>query len=290
MKPEVEMIPSNARISRRFSWRAAVRARQAALPPEHGAWVFLLSPLAIGLAVGGFRPASLLLTAAALAVFLVRQPVTLLVKALSGRRPKSELAYAVFWLVIYGLLAVAAAGWLLALGYGFLLWLALPALPVFAWHLWLVRRRAERRQMLVEILASGVLALAAPAAYWVGQGQVNFTGWLLWALAWLHVAGTILYAYLRLEQRSWKQRPSLIKSIAAARAALWYHLAVFVLVAALAAGRYVPPLLPLAFLVQPLEVLWGTWHPAVGVKPKAIGIRQLVLTVLFALVFIVAWA
>lgn len=273
-----------------FHLSEALRARHIALPAEHGAWVFLLSPLVIGLATGGIRPASLLLVAALLSAFLIRQPVTMAVKVFSGRRPKSELTNIGFWLVLYGLIAAASGAGLVGIGYGYIFWLALPAVPVFAWHLWLVGRRAERRQMLVEIAGSGVLALAAPAAYWLGQGQVDVRGWLLWGLAWLQVSGTILYAYLRLEQRQLKQAPSQSESLRMARPAFVYNIAALLLVAGLAAGQFVSALLPLAYLIQPLEVVWGTIHPAVGVKPKAIGIRQLVISVLFTLVFILFWS
>lgn len=268
---------------------AALRARHIALPNEHGAWVFLFTPLAIGLALGGLRPASLLLVASVLAAFLICQPVTIAVKAFSGRRPKTELPAAATWLAIYGVLGLVTAGSLLALGYGSILWLAVPAAPVFAWHLWLVSRRAERRQWLMEIAASGVLALSATAAYWVGRGVYDSTGWLLWALSWLQVAGTILYAYLRLQQRQRKTMPIPREGWEMARGALLYNLAALVLVGVLALAHIVPGLLVLVYLIQPLEVVWGTLHPAVGVKPKIIGIRQLMISLLFTLAFILAW-
>ena len=51
--------------------------RQIALPQDHGSWVFLLSPLLIGLFTGGqFSAASAALIVAALAAFLIRQPLT----------------------------------------------------------------------------------------------------------------------------------------------------------------------------------------------------------------------
>lgn len=278
-----------AELAQPFSWSAALRARHIALPAEHGAWVFLFSPLIIGMATGGFRPASLLLVAAALAGFLIRQPVTMAVKVFTGRRPRRELPGIAFWLGVYGLVGLVAVVALAALGYGYLLWLALPAAPVFAWHLWLVGRRAERRQMLVEIVASGVLALAAPAAYWVGRGQVDSTGWLLWGLCWAQVAGTILYAYLRLEQRALDRMPAWEQTLRMARPALLYNLVLLVAVIMLATAKFVPLLLPLAFAIQPVEVLWGMARPAVKMKPKVIGIRQLIVSILFTLSFILAW-
>jgi hypothetical protein len=273
----------------RFSWSSALRARHVALPAEHGAWIFLFSPLAIGLALGGVTAASLLLVIAILAAFLVRQPLTIYVKVFSGRRSRSELPNALFWLMIYGSLAATAAIGLLVLGFGFILALAVPAIPIFTWHLWLVSRRAERRQIMIEIAASGVLALAAPAAFWVGQGQYYTLGWILWGLAWLQVAGTILYAYMRLEQRQLKSIPGLSERIRMARSAFLYNLAALLLVLALSIIRIVPAWLFLAFLIQPLEVVWGIYRPAVGLKPKHIGIRQLVISIIFTLVFILTW-
>lgn len=283
------METTRASTSNRFSLHAALRAKHAALPNEHGAWVFLLSPLAVGLAVGGWRPASALLIAGLLAAFLARQPVILTVKALSGRRPKSDLANAAFWLAAYGLVGLGAAAGLARLGYAWLFWLALAALPVFAWHLALVSKRAERRQMAVEILGGGVLALAAPAAFWLGRGAPDPTGWLLWGLCWLQTAASIVYAYLRLAQRVLPKVPSRREGLRMAAPALWANWGALLVVGGLALARIVPGWLPAAFAVQAFEALWGALHPAVGVRPKVIGFRQLAVSALFTLVFIAAW-
>ncbi len=284
------MYPSEGRTSPKyFSWSAAIRARSIALPSDHRSWIFLFSPLLIGLVTGGVRPVSPLLITAALAGFLIRQPMTMAVKVYAGRRPKRDLPVILLWTTIYSLFGVAAVIALAALGNGYLIWLALPAIPVFAWHLWLVRWRRERRQLWVEMIASGVLALAAPAAYWVGKGQMSEIGWLLWGLCWLQIAGTILYAYLRLEQRVLKQKPTWKETFTMARTALFFHLAAFLLVAGFAFGQWVPRLLPLAYLIQLIEVVWGMTHPAVGIKPKIIGFRQLVISLIFTVCFIGIW-
>jgi hypothetical protein len=176
--------------------------KQIVLPQDHGSWVFILSPLLIGLFAGGrFTLASLGLVSAAIAAFLVRQPVTIAVKAYAGRRPKSDLPVAGFWIALYGMILLIALVSLIRAGFGYLLVLAVPGVPVFAWHLWLVSKREERRQLNVEIIATGILSLAAPAAYWVGIGRYDLTGWWLWILVWIQTAASIIYAYLRLEQR-----------------------------------------------------------------------------------------
>ncbi len=176
--------------------------KHIALPQDHGSWVFILSPLLTGIFAGQeFSFASLLLVIAAMSAFMMRQPLTVIVKALSGRRSKTDLPAAWFWVLVYGVIAAAALIGLILSGFGSLLYLAVPGAPVFAWHLWLVSRRAERRQAGIEVIATGVLSLTAPAAYWVGMGGYNPQGWWLWVFTWLQSAASIVYAYLRLGQR-----------------------------------------------------------------------------------------
>lgn len=276
-------------LERTLNQKTLVR-KHIMLPAEHGAWVFLLSPLVIGLALGErFTMASLLLVIAGLAAFLVRQPVTIVVKVLSGRRPRGDLEAAQFWLVVYGLLGLLAVAGLLWLGNAYILLLAIPAAPVFGWHLWLVSRRAERQQMLMELAGGAVLGLAAPAAYWVGKGQYDPHGWLLWGLTILQTAGSIIYTYLRLKQRKLTSMPEAKERLAMGMPALIFNTAALLIAAGLSIGAVTPPFLPLAFGVQWIEVLWGISHPAVRVKPTRIGIRQLAVSSLFTLAFILAW-
>jgi hypothetical protein len=264
--------------------------RHIALPTDHGSWVFLLSPLLIGLFAGGrWSAASAWLIGAAFAAFLIRQPVTMLVKAYSGRRSREEAPAALFWIAAYGLIGLAALAGLLANGYGYLLWLAVPAGPVFAWHLWLVSRRAERRQMGVELVGSGVLALAAPAAYWVGAGSAEANGWWLWLLAWLQSAASIVYAYLRLEQRVLTRAPGMAGRVRMGWRALLYCSANVLIVLGLGLAGIVPLALALPFGVQWAECVWGMLRPALGVKPVRIGLRQTIVSALFTLLFILLW-
>lgn len=264
--------------------------RHIALPQEHGAWVFLLSPLLIGLFAGSsLRPASLFVVTAALAAFLIRQPVTTLVKIRSGRRPASDFPAAWFWTTCYGLLLLMSASALLYYGYATILLLAIPAAPVFAWHLWLVSRREERRQVGLEIVAAGVLALAAPAAFWVGQNTNDPLGWVLWILTWLQSAASIVHAYLRLTQREWQAAPKLHERLQAGSRALAYTGFNLGLSVALAGLGLAPALIFLPYLLQFGETVWGTLNPAVGMRPTAIGVRQLIVSTLFTVLFLAVW-
>jgi len=268
-------------------WR---KHRVVALPQDHGTWAFLWSPFFIGVFVGKhWVPDLWLLLVGLLAGFFLRQPVTVLVKVLSGRRPRVFLRYALFWSGVYALIGLAALVALVLRGHAYLLWLLIPGVGVFAWYLGLVARRQERRQLGVEIVASGALALAAPAAYWMPYRGPQPAGWLLWLLSWLQSAASIVYAYLRLEQRGWEEVPSLAERFQAGHRALMYAGFNVLLAVVLGVSGSIPRWVWLAFAVQFAEVFWGTWHPATKWPPARIGFRQLGVSILFTVVFILAW-
>jgi len=250
----------------------------------------LLSPLLIGLFAGGsWSIADLFLVVAALAAFLIRQPVTILVKVFSGRRSRRDLPAAWFWIGIYALIGSIGLVGLFLQGFAFIFILALPGIPVFIWHLYLVSKRAERRQMGVEIVASGVLALAAPAGYWLGVGWAGPLGWLLFALTWLQSAASIVYAYLRLQQRELTEIPEINTRLKMGRRALTYTTFNVALVLLLALTSIVSLLLILPYSLQWLETIYGTLVPALGKRPTMIGLRQLIVSSLFTLLFIMTW-
>jgi len=264
--------------------------RHIALPQDHGSWVFILSPLIIGLAAGKtFSIASFALVLAAMAAFLIRQPIVMAVKAYSGRRPKTDLPAARFWMIVYGLIVLMSVAEIIYLGHWMVLLLAIPAAPVFAWHLWLVSKRDERKQAGIEILATGVLALSAPAAYWIGKGAYDPLGWVLWMLTWFQSAASIIHAYLRLDQREWKTPRSLSDRLRAGWRALAYTVFNFLLATVLGAFSITPTLILLPYLLQLGETLLGTVKPASGAKPVAIGVRQLIVSILFTVLFVLTW-
>lgn len=264
--------------------------RQIAVPQDHGSWVFIFSPLLIGISAGHtLRAPTLILVAGALAGFLLRQPVTTIVKVLSGRRPRTDLPASLFWAVLYSLVGAASLGALILLGRGYVTYLIVPGLPVFAWHLVLVSRRLERRQAMVELIATGVLALAAPGAYWVGVGHYASPGWWLWLLTWLQSGASILYAYLRLDQRVLLRVPEKAERLRMAANALAFTSFNLVLTLMLATADVLPRLIFVPYLVQWLEALWGTFRPAVRVKPVDIGVRQLIVSVIWTVLFIIFW-
>jgi hypothetical protein len=264
--------------------------KHIALPQDHGSWVFILSPLLIGLFAGeGWSVSSFYLVLASFSAFLIRQPVTIAVKSYSGRRSRRDLPAAFFWITVYGLFGLLALFNLVRSGFGYIFLLALPGLPVFAWHLILVSRRSERRQMAVEMVGSGILALTAPAGMWVGLGYPDPQGWWLFGLVWLQSAASIVYAYLRLDQRVLISAPPLKTRLAMGARALSYTSFNLFTVMGLSLSGILPALLPISYALQWAETIWGTLHPAVGVKPTRIGMRQLIFSSLFTILFILTW-
>ena len=261
-----------------------------ALPAEHGAWIWWIGPLLIGAAAGG-EPGPMLglLGLTALFAFLLRQPGTLAVKALSGRRARDELRPALIWSAMYAGLTAVGVVLLVRSGQGRLLLLAIPGALIFAWYLRLVSRRQERQQPGIEIFGAGALALTAPAAYWVSGGGSDLEAWLLWGLTWLQSAASIVHVHLRLEQRHLEQMPELGARLRLGRRSLLYNGFNQVTSLALALSGWVPTLVPFAFAVTFLDSLDGVFRPAVGARPRRIGVRQLLISSAFVAVMVLAY-
>jgi hypothetical protein len=277
-------------MSKRSDRLPNVWRKQYALPAEHGSWIWWLGPLFIGLATGGHPDLeAILLVLAALCAFLLRQPTMILVKAVSGRRPRNDIGPASFWIAAYGLIGALATWSLIASAHSQVVLLAIPGVPVFGWHLWLISRRAERGQMGIELVGAGVLALAAPAGYWVAGGADGRIPWILWALTWLQAAASIVFVYLRLEQRKLKIMPPVRERWRQGGRTLMYHAFNMAASLGLAIMGMAPWLVPVAFALMLIDAAEGVARPPVGAKPTAIGLRQLSASVLFVVVMAVGF-
>ena len=270
--------------------RNRIFRRSIALPSDHGSWVFLLSPLIIGLAVGGrwTTPVAYLMVAA-LCGFLSRQPMTIVVKALTGRRSRNDLKPALLWSAIYATIGSIHVLGLVLRGYAYLLYLAIPGLAVFAWYLYLVAKRGERNRLSLEIVGAGVLALTAPAGLWAGLGHTDPLGWLLWALTWAQSGASIVFVYLRLRQRRLAEVPRISQRLRMGLPAMSFTSLNLLAVGALGVDGVIALALVIAYLPQWLAALGSTWHPALGAKPSTIGLRQLGISILYTVLFVWAW-
>ena len=57
----------------------------------------------------------------------------------------------------------------------------------------------------------------------------------------------------------------------------------------LSLASILPTWLFVPYAIQWMETIYGTLRPAVGLKPTRIGIRQLIISTLFTLCFILSW-
>ncbi len=260
-----------------------------AIPPEHGAWVWWIGPLIVGAAAGGTLHADFfVLIFTALAAFLVRQPLTLLVKVLSGLRPASDRAPALFWTAIHGSVCAAGAAGLVALDHARVLLLGLLAAPLLLWYFFLVSRKSERHQRGMEYATAAVLALALPAAYWVCGGTGSIEPWILWGLVTLHSVTTVIHVSKILELRRTKR----MRDRRYARRVLALTLP-FATVCAIAAGicatmGVVSWLAIAAFLVPIADIAQSAIRPPVGIKPTQLGLRQLATSSVFVVLMAIA--
>ncbi len=98
-----------------------------------------------------------------------------------------------------------------------------------------------------------------------------------------------MYAYLRLAQREAGPLPALGDRLRLGRRALSYSSFNLAVAGVLATVAVLPPLLPAPYVLQWLETVYGTLlRPATGMRPTAIGVRQLIVSSLFTLLFILA--
>ena len=245
----------------------------------------------IGLAAGGHpRWSFASLVISALAGFLLMQPATIAAKVLSGRSPRTDLGPALQWMAIYTFVCLLGVTCIVQAGDAHVLGLAAPGLLVFAAYLWLVFRHAERRQMAIEVLASGVMALAAPAAYWAAGGTDYPEPWVLWALTWLQSAAAIVNVYLRLDQRRWYgARPARRAPRRRAAHASLHHGASLAAALLLVWIGQAPPLVIAAFAWTFVDAVDTVWRPTPGARPAQIGMRQLAVTAVFVAIMVAAY-
>jgi hypothetical protein len=177
---------------------AGVRIKTIAIPPEHGAWGFLLEPILLGLGVAP-SAAGFLLATAVIGVFLVRHPLKM--AASDWRRGKryARTRLAERFALGYGALAVigGAAGVALA-GLSVLLPLLLAIPLALVMFVGMVQNRG--RDLATELAGACAMALAASSLALAGEKSLG-VALALWGVLLARNVSSILYirARLRLE-------------------------------------------------------------------------------------------
>jgi len=231
---------------------AAGRARARALivPREHGAWGLLLVPLFTGLAAGlgsaqRFWPL-VLFVAAALSLFWLRTPV----ESLLGSGPMTARTSHERWIAVIAsaILAAAAGVSLIALMWGGrnlgLLFIGLVAASAFVVQTGL-RGLGRTARMPSQLVGAIGLTATAPAAYYLGTGQLDSHALVLWMANWLFAWNQIQFVQLRIHAA---RAGTFAEKFARGKLFFFTQLALCVGLALATAARVAPLLVIVAFL------------------------------------------
>ncbi|GAB4481792.1 MAG: YwiC-like family protein [Anaerolineae bacterium] len=245
---------------------AASRAsiKSIALPAEHGGWGFLFEPILLGLFAAP-SAAGLLLGLAALAAFLLHQPLLIAIKDRRKGKRWARTALADRFALLYGLIgagALALAVWIAPHRFWLPLLIAVPlGLIKLGYDLSSASRAAAAE--LVGALAFGALAPAIALA----GGRGLWPALMLWALLAGRTIPAILYVRARLRLERGREVSSRGVGLA--------HLAA-VIAAGVLAWRGAAPLLSVVALALLLaRALWGLSPHRRRVPARVIGFSEL---------------
>lgn len=256
------------------------------LPLEHGAWAILLAPIIIGLiAAPVLSPlAALLFVLGALAVFVSRAPLQVLLAKPRDRRAQG-------WLAFYAALAAGAfIPLILLLGCWKLLYFAVPSGLLLAENL-LANRSGKRFSAFNEAAGVFGLCLGAPAAYYAASFQLDARAWSIWLLCSAFYLGPIFYVKTAALQHRAVADPGALPALAAMRVrSNLYHVLTAAAVGAWAATGGVPSATIIPFVAALLKSVQRGLRSPERVDFKSLGYSEVGYSVLFVVVMGFAFA
>lgn len=233
------------------------------IPNQHGAWAFLITPIAVAALISAGGWAQLLLLVGWLAGYCFNFYLGLTVK--SWRRSDRFERYRRQQLT-YGAVSLTAAV-ILVSRHPQLGWVGVALLPIFGANLWFIAAKRERL-WLNDLLGVIAATLVGAAAVWLGLGLVPVPAWQMLGCLAAYFAGTIWYVKTMIRERG--KRGWLIGSIA------WHA-------AAVAATALVSPWYSLVFVPA---LARSILLPGRGLTPKQVGLIEIGLTA--ALIWVAA--
>ena len=262
-------------ISSTVKIKSKIPARSIALPVEHGAWGFLFEPLFVGLILAPSLAAPSL-ALFVVGAFLTRQPLKFLIADWRGKKRLPRTALALKFALIFG--GIAGFGLL-----GTLLFAPMQSLIPFVIVapivVYLIIQDAARqsRELLPELLAAFALSSSVAALALAGGFSIMFAS-VLWALMLARLIPSVLYVRSRLRLEKGKDFSQ------------FGVIAAHVLALAIIGAFYY---FGLSSLLTVLMAVFLTGRAAFGLssfrrsmKAKAIGIREVIYGVLYALTIV----
>jgi hypothetical protein len=258
-------------------------------PKEHGTWVMLLIPWAVGCGVGGrWGGRELLLLVATLMLFLAQAQIMNWLRLRFASTPAARslirVRILVFLFSLMGALAVAPL--IVIYHLNALLYFGAIALVLMVISMVLVMRKRDR-SLAGQILASAGLSLSAPLAYYVATGTANHVALELWSVNFLFFLGGVFYVQLKID--ALPQRARLNSTEAKFRFAgltLVGEAAILALVFLTVRMGSLSPRIILAFAPTFIQALIGTLRLDRPARLKRVGIISSVHSILFAVLVI----
>jgi hypothetical protein len=256
--------------------KSAISFRSVALPAEHGGWGFLVEPLLLGLILAPSL-AGIGIAVATSAVFLLHQPIKIVVKDYRKGRVYERTRLARGFAALYGAIALAALQLTVTMADG-VFWLPLLVSLPFAAVQLALEFRNDGRSLLSETCGALVLAATASAIL-LAANETFLWAAMAWLLMTLRAIPSILY--VRTQIRLIHSRTtSTIPPLGA-------HLLGVLISIALWAGGLTNGLVPLATSVLLCRAFYGLQIS----KPTAariVGIQEVIYGIIFTIVCAIA--
>lgn len=224
------------------------------IPNQHGAWAMLIVPFLFGMFAAVPVPMHLLLFVCWVLAYLFIFPLLQWIR--TGRRERYLRP-----VVVYGLLLVPAAAWLICNDPG-LLWFAMAFALLFAVNCYYAKINRERAFMndLAAVLLFSTMAFIA---YRVGGGTLWSEARTLFYISLLYFTGTVFFIKTMIRERGNRTFYKL---------SVGYH-GIFILLVILFFSRWL--LIPAVVLL-----LRAIWSPLTKMKIKHAGMLEIVYAVI----------
>ena len=242
--------------------RAAIARQHPPMPREHGAWGILFIPFATAVAVSGVFDLKVALLLVSILCFYIARA--------------SYLKHNIKWTAI---LLAGSILFALALIVKWSLWGLIGFGAVAA----PLAFRQNGRSAIAQVIAVCGLTLTAPAAWYVATGQINAKALWLWLLNALYFVGGVFYVKMHIAAAA-RRKPlqSLREKAAIGGSTLLHSAGLSVCLAALIAGKAIPPVVCGAYLPGVARAIAGIGRLSPTLRIKRLGWTEVAYSIVFA--------
>lgn len=252
--------------------------RNVALPTEHGGWMFLIEPILLGLGLS-FSIPGLFLALAASAVFLLRQPLKILVDDLRRRKRFARTGIAIRFSIAYG--AAALVFGVLAAATADIRFVIplLMATPLVILQLWFDFGKRSR-DLAAELSGSVAMGAIAPAIALMSSWKLA-DALFLWLILIARFIPAIIYVRQRLRLEYGKTTQ------------VWpvflTHVIALVAVGAMAIVLHAPWIPMIALLLLLGRAAYGLSRWRIPARPQAVGIQETVFGICTVIIYLAGY-